>query len=47
MSKLSKEELARRLAIVEDLTGAGGEGDTGAIADQIATAKAEAIEAVK
>lgn len=40
-----EEELARRLAIVEDLTGAGGEGDTGAIADQIATAKAEAIAA--
>ena len=42
-----EEGLANRLAIVEDLTGAGDEGDTGAIADQIATAKAEAIEAAQ
>lgn len=42
-----EEGLANRLAIVEDLTGAGGEGETGAISEQIATAKAEAIEAAQ
>ena len=43
----AEESLSDRLAIVEDLTGAGGEGETGAISEQIATAKAEAIEAAQ
>ena len=42
-----ESSLESRLAIVEDLTGAGGEGETGAISEQIATAKAEAIEAAQ
>ena len=39
--------LSDRLAIVEDLTGAGGDGEIGAISEQIAAAKAEAIEAAQ
>lgn len=40
-----EEGLEERLAVVEGLTGVGGEGEPGAIADQIATAKNEAIAA--
>lgn len=39
--------LESRLAIVEGLTGAGGDGEIGAISEQIAAAKAEAIEAAQ
>ena len=46
-AELAESSLSDRLAIVEDMAGVGGSGNTGSIAQQIADAKAAAIKDAK